>query len=166
MALQQKIKEDLNLALKNRDDLKRVVLSSLIAALHNKEIEKRTTKAREMPLASAKELGAASELTEEEVIKVIQSEIKKRKEAIELYEKGSRKELAQKEKDELAILTLYAPKPISEEELRKIVQETIKETGASQIKDMGRVIKVVMDKVKGQAEGSKVSEIVKEQLTR
>lgn len=97
MSLKQKLQKDLNSALKNREDLKRVVLGSLMAAIHNKEIEKRTVQ----------KLAEAAELTDEEIIKVIQSEIKKRKQAIELYEKGNRPELAKKEKEEMDILLKY-----------------------------------------------------------
>ena len=109
MPLKQKLQEDLNSALKNREDLKRVVLGSLLAAIHNKEIEKRTAKAREAPSSSAEELAKTSEVIDEEIIKVIKSEIKKRNQAIELYEKGGRQELAQKEKNEIEILLWYAP---------------------------------------------------------
>lgn len=164
MPLKQKLQEELNSALKNHEDLKRVVLSSLLSAIHNKEIEKRTAESKKAPTASAEELGKASELTDEEVIKIVQSEIKKRKEAVELYEKGGRNELAQKEKDEMNILTPYVPEQMSGEELRKIVQEAIRETGAKEIKDMGKVISAVMAKIKGQAEGSEVSRIAKEEL--
>ena len=97
MPFKEKLRQDLNSALKNREDLKRVVLSSLMAAIHNKEIEKRTVQ----------KLAEAAELTNEEIIKVIQSEIKKRKQAIELYEKGNRPELAKKEKEEMDILFKY-----------------------------------------------------------
>ncbi len=97
MSLKEKLRQDLNSALKNREDLKRVVLSSLMAAIHNKEIEKRTVQ----------KLAEAAELTDEEIIKVLQSEIKKRKQAIELYEKGNRPELAKKEKEEMDILLKY-----------------------------------------------------------
>ncbi|TSC89502.1 MAG: hypothetical protein G01um10142_525 [Parcubacteria group bacterium Gr01-1014_2] len=97
MSLKQKIQEDLNSALKARENLKRVVLSSLLSAIHNKEIEKRTIQ----------KLQEAAELTDEEIIKVIQTEIKKRKQAIELYEKGNRPELAKKEKEEMDILLKY-----------------------------------------------------------
>lgn len=156
MALKQKLQEDLNSALKNREDLKRVVLGSLLSAIHNKEIEKRT----------AQKVVEAVELTDEEIIKVIQSEIKKRKEAAELFEKGKRSELAQKEKDEMNILLQYVPVQMDQEELKKIIKEIIQETGAKEIKDMGKIINVVMAKVKGAADGSKVSKIVKEELTR
>ena len=99
MPLKQKLQEDLNSALKARENLKRVVLGSLLSAIHNKEIEKRTIQ----------KLQEATELTDEEIIKVIQSEIKKRRQAIELYQKGNREELAQKEKNEIDILLKYAP---------------------------------------------------------
>lgn len=109
MPLKQKLQEDLNSALKNREGIKRLVLSSLNSSVHNKEIEKRTAKAKEMPSASAEELEKASELTDEEIIKIIKSEIKKRNQAIELYQKGNREELARKEKNEIDILLEYAP---------------------------------------------------------
>ena len=106
-SLKQKIQEDLTAALKAHEDLKRLVLGSLMSSIHNKEIEKRTAKAKEMPSASSEELEEASRLTDEEITKVIEKEIKKRKDAIELYEKGHRPELAQKEKEEMNILLLY-----------------------------------------------------------
>lgn len=155
MPLKEKLQQDLNSALKAREDLKRLVLSTLLSAIHNKEIEKRTVQ----------KLQEAAELTDEEIIKVIQSEIKKRKEAAELYEKGGRIELAQKEKDETNILLQYVPEQINQEELRKIIKEVVLETGAKEIKDMGKVIAGVMAKVKGAASGNEVSRIVKEELT-
>lgn len=109
MSLKQKLQEDLTLALKAREDLKRLVLGSVMSSLHNKEIEKRTAKAREMPSASNEELEKASELTDEEIVKIIKSEVKKRNQAIELYQKGNREELALKEKNEIDILLEYAP---------------------------------------------------------
>ena len=108
MPLKEKIKEDLTAALKMREDLKRIVLGSLLSSIHNKEIEKRTAKAREAPSSNTEELARASELTDEEITKTIKSEIKKRNQAIELYEKGNRPELAQKEKNEIEILLEYA----------------------------------------------------------
>ncbi len=162
MPLKEKLQQELNSALKAHEDLKRLVLSSLISAIHNKEIEKRTVQ----------KLQEAAELTDEEIIKVVQSEIKKRKEAAELYQKGGREELAQKEKDEINILIQYVPEQMNEEALRKIIKETIQETGAkdlpaqARIKEMGKVIASVMTKVKGQAEGSEVSKIVKEELSK
>lgn len=109
MSLKEKLQQDLNSALKAHEDLKRVVLGSLLSAIHNKEIEKRTAEAKVRPELSIEELGKASEVTDEEIVKTIKSEIKKRKQAIELYEKGGRNELARKEKNEVEILLEYAP---------------------------------------------------------
>lgn len=109
MPLKEKIQEELVSALKAHEDLKRLVLSSLMSSIHNKEIEKRTAKAKEMPSASAEELEKASGLSDEEIIKIIKSEVKKRNQAIELYQKGKREELAQKERNEIEILLEYAP---------------------------------------------------------
>ncbi len=166
MSLKEKLQEDLNSALKAREDLKRVVLGSLLSALHNKQIEKRTAEAKKTPSPSREELEKASQLNEEEIIKIIQSEIKKRKEAVELYQKGGRQELAQKENDEMQILSQYVPEQMAEDELRKIIKETIEELQAKELKDMGKVISRVMAKTKGQAQGSEVSRIVKEELTK
>lgn len=106
--LKDKIQKNLALAIKAREALERVVLSSLMAAIHNKEIEKRTAFSKENPQAGLEELQKAGELNDEEVMQVIKKEIKKRNQAIELYQKGGREELAQKEKDELNILNKYA----------------------------------------------------------
>ncbi len=164
-SLKEKLQQDLTAALKAHEDLKRVVLGSLLSSIHNKEIEKRTAKARETPSASSSELEKASELTDEEILKTIQSEIKKRRESIELYEKGARHELAQKEKDEMKVLLGYVPEQMNEDELRKIVKKVIAETGAKELKDMGKVIAGVMAKIKGRAEGGEVSKIVKQELS-
>ena len=107
MSLKQKLQDDLTAALKAHEDLKRLVLGSVMSSLHNKEIEKRTAKAKEMPSASNEELEKASVLTDEEITKVIEKEIKKRRDAVEMYEKGNRPELAQKEKNEIDILVSY-----------------------------------------------------------
>ena len=107
MSLKQRLQDDLTVALKAREDLKRLVLGSVMSSLHNKEIEKRTAKAKEMPSASNEELEKASVLTDEEITRVIEKEIKKRRDATEMYEKGNRPELAQKEKNEIDILTSY-----------------------------------------------------------
>ena len=105
------------------------------------------------------------ELIDEEIIEVIFSEIKKRKEAISGFEKGEREDLIKKEKAEIEVLERYLPGQLSEEELRKLVKETIKAVGAQEIKDMGKVMTEVMPKIKGKADGGVVSKIVKELLS-
>jgi len=92
------------------------------------------------------------------------AESKRRKEALELFNKGGREDLAKKEEAELAIIAEFLPKPMEEKELTRIIEETIKEVGASSAKDMGKVMSAVMPKVKGQADGKKIQEIVKSKL--
>ena len=153
--LKNKIQEDLNSALKDKKELEVSVLRMLLAAVLNKEKEKRfkSGKAEEVPL------------TDEELVGVIFSEIKKRKEAIDLYEKGGRLELAAKEKKELEVLQKYLPAQLSDDELRKLVKEAIEKVAAKEIKDMGRVMAELMPKVKGKADGNLISKIVKESLS-
>jgi len=103
-------------------------------------------------------------LNEQEEIVVVRKEAKKRKEAIEAYKKAGAFNRAQKEQKELEILQEYLPPEMSEKELEKIVNETILKTKAQSISDMGKVIGIVMSKVKGTVEGSRVSLLVKEKL--
>lgn len=117
----------------------------------------------EIRYAEIKKLGD-EKLSDEEVITIIQKEIKKRKEAAAGFRQGDREESAQKEEMEADILGKYLPAQLSDMELAQIIDEAITETGAIGMNDMGKVIGLVMGKVKGQAEGSKISEIVKNKL--
>jgi uncharacterized protein YqeY len=166
MELKQKIQEDLKSALREKKELELSVLRMLNAAIINKEKEKRYKIVKEGPELAEPELEKQSQLVEEEVLEVISSEIKKRKEAILLFEKGERQELAEKEKREIGILQNYLPEQLPEEELRKLVKEAIEKTGAKEMKDMGKIMAELMPKVKGKADGSLVSKIVKELLTQ
>ena len=103
--------------------------------------------------------------SDEEIVSLIKKEVKKRKESIALYKQGKRDDLVEKETKELAILQAYLPEQMSEDEVRKIVEQTISETGASSIADMGKVMGILMPKVKGKADGSLVSNLVKQALT-
>jgi len=164
MALKGNIRENLKEAVKNREELKFSVLRLLLAAIFNKEKEKRYKLSKEKPELSGEELEEESQLNDEEVIEVISSEVKKRKESILEFEKGKREDLVEKEKKELDILQKYLPEQLSEEELQKLAKEAIDKTGAKEIKDMGKVMQEVMPKVKGKADGTLVSKIVKELL--
>ncbi|MDD5145142.1 MAG: GatB/YqeY domain-containing protein [Candidatus Pacebacteria bacterium] len=164
MAIKDQIKQNLNSSLKERKEIEVSVLRQLLAAFLNKEKAKRFNLSKEKPDLSEEGLEKESTLVDEEVMDVISSEIKKRREAVELYEKGNRPELANKEKKEIEVLQKYLPAQLSEGELRKIVEETIKETGASSIKDMGKVMAVLMPKTKGKADNSLAGKIVKEFL--
>ena len=105
-------------------------------------------------------------LSDDEIISIIISEIKKRRDSIVLYEKGNRPELAAKEKKEIEILQKYLPEQISEDELRKIIAESVLKTGAKEMKDMGKVMADLNPKIKGKADGGEVSKIVKELLSK
>ena len=160
--LKTRLNEDAKNALKSGEQIKRLVLNMLLTSIKNKEIEKRTQLSKK---GESMDLDQKSELVDDEVISVILSEAKKRKEAIEAFQKGGREELATKERDELSILEVYLPEQMSEEKVRDIVKQTINETGAKDIKEMGKVIGSVMVKVKGKADGGLVSKIVKEELS-
>lgn len=160
--IKQQLQNDLNMALKEKDQLKRLVLGMLMTAVKNKELMKRQQLSK--TISDAGELEKQSQLMDEEIIGVIGSEVKKRKEAMEQFKTGGRDDLAQKEKSELDILLTYLPEQLSEDGIRAEVQKTISELGAAGIKDMGKVIGAVMAKLKGKADGGAVSKIVKELL--
>lgn len=164
MALKEQIQKDLTEAVKKKKELSSTVLRMLSAAILNKEKEKRYKLTKEEPEMKEEDLVKESQLTDEEVIEVIASEVKKRKEAIADYEKGDRKELAEKEKKEIEILQKYLPEQLSEEEIKKLAKEAVKKIGAKDIKDMGKVMGALVPQVKGKAEGGLVSKVVKELL--
>ena len=174
MMLKEKIRGDLNSALKEKSELEVSVLRLLSAAIFNKEKEKRYKLSKEKSEVElekmgkeskeAKELEKESQLTDQEIMDVISSEIKKRKEAIDLYEKGKREELVEKEKTEMKILQRYLPEQLSEEEIKKLAKAIIEKIEAKGPKDIGKVMAELMPQVKGKAEGSLVSKIVKELL--
>ncbi len=164
MTLKEKVQQDLNKAIKQKEELASVVLRMLNAAVLNKEKEKRYKLSQEKPDLKEEELVKESRLGEEELVNVIAAEIKKRREAAADYEKGNRKELAEKEKKEIEILQQYLPEQMPEEELKKLAQQAIDKVGAKEPKDMGKVMSELMDQVKGKADGGLVSKIVKELL--
>jgi hypothetical protein len=164
MSLKEKIQEDLKTALKEKNEIETSTLRLVLAAISNKETEKRTKIWKEKPELSPKELEKESQLTDEEIVEVIGSEIKKRKEAILLFEKGERTDLVEKEKKELEILKKYLPEQMSEDRIKEEAKKVIEEIGASGPKDTGKVMSALMPKLKGKAEGGVVSKIVGELL--
>lgn len=152
--LKAHIESALTQALKSGDELRLSVLRLLLAALHNREIERRTKsgEGRDIPL------------TEEEVLHVIRGEVKKRRDAIEAYERGGRVDAAARERQELAILSTFLPPELSDEELTKIVRDGQAATGAATEKDFGALMGWVMGQVKGRASGERVSAIVRKVL--
>lgn len=151
MTLKEKIAIDLKEAMKAGEVLRRDTLRMLDSMIKNTEIEK---KKRE------------SGLSDEEVLEVIAKAVKQRQDSIRQFEEGGRSELAEKEKEEVAILQPYLPEQLSDEELQKIVSEAIAQTGAQTAADMGKVMGAAMAKVKGQADGNRVREMVKEILEK
>lgn len=146
--LKEKLQQDVKDALKSGDRKKRMVLGMVLSAIKNKEIEKR------------------GELSEEDIVAVIASEIKKRRDSLDQYQKGGRLDLAEQEKKEAEMLMAYMPEQMSEDEVRAEVKKAVSETGANNMKEMGKVIGAVMTKVKGKADGQIVSQMVKEELSK
>jgi len=162
--LKQKIEEEFKKSLKERKEPDISVFRMLKAAILNREKEKRYKLSKEKPDSTKEKLEKESQLTDEEVLTVISSELKKRNESILLFEKGKREDLVKKEKRELEVLKGYLPEQLSEKELQKLAKEVINKIGAKEIKDMGKVMAELMPKVKGKADGSVISKIVKELL--
>lgn len=151
MSLKEQILNDQKTALKEKNELLLSTLRLLNAAIKNAEIEKRAKKPDQ------------PELTDEEIIQVISRQVKQRQDSISEYEKGGRQDLAEKEKQEMAILQKYLPEQLSEEKITETVEKIIKEMQATPA-DFGKVMKNVMAKLKGKAQGDVVSKIVKEKL--
>jgi hypothetical protein len=164
--LKIKIEEDFKSALKEKRKTEIATLRMLKAAIFNKEKEKRYKLSQEKPELTGEELEKESKFIDEEVMSVISSEIKKRKEAILEFQKGKREDLMKKEKAEMKILQSYLPEQLPEKEIKKLAKESIEKVGAKNLKDMGKVMSELMPKLKGKAEGSLVSKAVKELLAQ
>ncbi|KKP80580.1 MAG: hypothetical protein A3B99_05355 [Candidatus Yanofskybacteria bacterium RIFCSPHIGHO2_02_FULL_44_12b] len=162
--LKAKLHQDIKEALKSGNANKRMVLGLVLSSVKSRELEKRAKLSKSE--SDGARLEEASQLSEEEIIEVLSSEIKKRKDSIEQYEKGNRSDLAEKEKKEMEILMVYMPEQMSEEAVREEVKRVIATVGAGGIKDMGKVIGAVMARVKGKADGTFVSKVVKEELSK
>lgn len=147
--LKERIDADLKDAMRNKKELELSVLRMLKSAVKYKEVE---------PGASA--------LDDAGVMKVIATLVKQRRDSVEEYKKAERPELAAKEEQEIAVLQTYLPQQLSADELAKLVQEAVVETGAQGPKDMGAVMKAVSPRIAGRAEGKAVSEAVKAALAK
>ena len=150
MTLQQRVDSDLKEAMRAKDATKLGALRMLKSALKYAEIAKSD---------------AEAELGDAEAVQVIRKQAKQRQDSIESFEKGGRAELADKEKEELAILNTYLPQGMSPDELMKVVRETIAELGATSKAQMGAVMKALQAKVGGRADGKTLSSEVQKQLT-
>ena len=146
MSLFKKIQNDMYTAMKAGEKESTNTLRVTLAKLKDKQIEKRDN------------------LTEEEVIKIIQTLVKQRKESIELYVQGGRNELADIEKNEIALLKKYLPQMISENDIKNIVETVINEVGATSMSDMGKIMPEVMKRGKGLIDGRIAQKFVQESL--
>jgi len=151
MSLHQKIEQDFKEAFKAGDQARRLVLGMLKTALLNKAIEK---KSKDEPLS------------DQEIESIISSEVKKRRDAAAQYAEGGRSDLVAKEEGEIVMLMVYLPQQYTKEEIEKLAQEAIAQTGAVGEKDFGKVMSVLAPRVKGRADGAMVARIVKEHLSR
>ena len=156
--LKKTIEDQIKEAMKARDEVKLSTLRMLISSIRNREIEKR---AKLVKGGAESDINSLSQLNDEETLDAVRSEVKKRRDAIVEYEKANRPELAQKEKDELAILQAYLPAELSDEEIEKLLQPLA--AGASE-KDFGRVMGAAMKAVSGRASGDRVGAMVKRML--
>jgi len=164
MSIKTTIQSNIKIAMQEKKVEELSVLRMVMAAILNKEKEKRSKLNKDGEEES--KLDEMSKLKDEEILDVISSEAKKRKDSIEQYEKGNRQNLADQEKRELEILTEYLPEQMSEEEVKKIIIEKIKEVGAIGPQDIGKVMGVIMPILKGKADGGMVNNIVQEELKK
>jgi len=148
MNLKDQILADVTVAMKAKDAARTSTLRMLKAAIVNRQIEK------------------GGELDDEELMKLLRSQVKQRRDSVEQYEKGGRQDLVDKERAEIAVIEGYLPQAASQDEIDKAVAAAIAETGAASIKEMGAVMKAVMPRLAGKnADGRAVSETVKKKLT-
>ncbi|MCH7753939.1 GatB/YqeY domain-containing protein [candidate division KSB1 bacterium] len=147
MEIQNRLSEDLKTAMKAKEKIKVETIRMVRAQLKDFQIAK------------------GDELNEEDEISVLINAAKKRKEALELYEKSDRQDLIEQEKQELEIISAYLPAQLSKEEVEKVVLKVIEEVGASSPQDLGKVMGATMKVLKGKADGRMLQEIVREKLS-
>jgi uncharacterized protein YqeY len=146
MSITERLDQDMKQAMKAKDKLRLSVIRMVRTAIKNAEIDQKRT------------------LSEDEVIAVLNRELKQSRDSLQAFEAGGRQDLIEEVQQKIAVLMDYLPQQMSEEELRAIVQSTIAETGASSKKDMGKVMSALMPKVKGRADGKLVNQIVTQEL--
>ncbi|MBM4306853.1 MAG: GatB/YqeY domain-containing protein [Deltaproteobacteria bacterium] len=147
MNLEEKLVEEMKQAMKANDKIRLSTIRMIRSSSKNKEFELRR------------------KLEDEDIIKVIQGMVRKGEESVEQFQAGGRNDLVDKEKAEIEILKSFLPQPLSQEEMIKIIDETIQETQSSSLKDLGKVMKVVMPRLGGKADGKVINQLVKERLS-
>jgi len=147
MGLEERLIEEMKQAMKSNDKARLSTIRMIRSALKNKEIELRKP------------------LDEEVILRVIQGMVKKSEESVEQFKAGGRMDLVEKETKEIEIMKSFLPQPLSREEVLKMIDQTLEETKASSLKDLGKVMKAVMPKLGGKVDGSLVNQLVKERLS-
>lgn len=146
MSLKEKLMEDFKTSMKNKDTLRKNTITMVRASIKQREVDERI------------------ELTDEDIIDIIAKQVKEKRDVIEDFAKGGREDLVQQTNKEMEILLEYLPEQLSEDEIEKIVKDVIDEVNAKSMKDIGIIMKNVMPKVKGKADGGMVSKIAKKLL--
>ena len=147
MNLEERLVEEMKQAMKSNDKLRLSTIRMIRSGLKNKEIELR------------------KKLEDEDIVKVIQVMVRKGEESVEQFQAGGRMDLVEKEKSEIEILKSFLPQSLSQEEILKIIEQSIQETQASSPKDIGKVMKSVIPKIGGKADGKLINQLVKERLS-
>lgn len=147
MELQARLAQELQQAMKAREAVKVSTLRMVISAIRYKEVERKKA------------------LSDGEVLEVLATEAKTRRESIDEYKKGGRADLVAKEEAELSLLQTYLPQPLTEAELRELVQRAVATVGAKGPQDMGRVMSALMPQIKGRADGKQAQQFVQQQLS-
>ena len=147
MSIRQTISDDMKTFMRAKDSARLGAIRLLQAAIKQKEIDERI------------------ELNNDQIFSVIQKMLKQRKDSIEAYQKASRQDLIDQEQLEIEVLSKYMPEPLSEEEINQYIEEAIATTGASDMKDMGKVVGILKSKVAGRADMAEVSKLVRQKLS-
>ncbi|MDA9913500.1 GatB/YqeY domain-containing protein [Methylophilaceae bacterium] len=147
MSIRQTISDDMKTFMRAKDSARLGAIRLLQAAIKQKEVDERI------------------ELNNDQIFSVIQKMLKQRKDSIEAYQKASRQDLIDQEQLEIEVLSKYMPEPLSEEEINQYIEEAIATTGASDMKDMGKVVGILKSKVAGRADMAEVSKLVRQKLS-
>jgi uncharacterized protein len=150
MSLKEQIGEDIKTAMKAKDQLRLQTVRGIKKAILDKEVELRPR--------------GQDSLTQEQEIELLSQQAKQRRDSIEQFQNAGRDDLAEKESQELAIIETYLPEQVSDEEVAKIIDELIAASGATTMKDLGKVMGPAMKQLKGRADGKKIQELVKNRL--
>lgn len=146
MSLKKRLMDELKTSMKNKDKLRKDVITLVRAAIKQKEVDDRR------------------DLSDDEILDIISKQVKQKRDSIESFEKGNREDLIAVTKNEIDILLEYLPQQLSEDEIDEIVKQIINEVGANSIKDIGKVMSAIMPKVKGKADGSIINRLVRQHL--